>query len=161
MGRVLLFDWGNTIMTDYGLPGPMYLWEKVGWVPHAEKALKELSGLYPCYLVTNAGLSDREMVLKALQRVGADLCFSGIFTSTDLGFEKPDPEFFHSVCSHLKVLPSDCIMTGDHYIKDITGARQFGMKTVWLNFKMQTGDFPMADRIINTMADLSETIRSL
>ena len=114
MAKTLLFDWGNTIMVDFGLPGPMYLWERVGWVQHAEHSLKILSRSWPCYLATNAGLSDKTMVLRALERVGADRCFSGIFTSADLGFEKPEPEFFQAICDQLRVPPSDCIMIGDH-----------------------------------------------
>ena len=161
MVRVLLFDWGNTIMVDHGLPGPMYLWEKIDWVPFAEESLKILNRTYPCYLATNAGLSDHRMVLKALQRVGADTCFSGIFTSTDLGVEKPHPDFFQAICDQLGLLPSDCLMIGDHYIKDITGARQFGMKTVWLNSMKLTGDFSLADRVIHSMAELPDTIQSL
>ena len=161
MAKTLLFDWGNTIMVDHGVPGPMYRWEKIDWMPNADKALKTLSSLHPCYLATNAGLSDSALVLKALSRVGADLFFSGIFTSTDLGVEKPDPEFFRAICDHLRVLPGDCIMIGDHYVKDITGARQFGMKTVWLNHKKHNGDFPMADRIIHSMDELPEIIRTL
>ena len=161
MAKTLLFDWGNTIMVDFGFPGPMYLWEQIEWMPHAENSLRILSGSYHCYLATNAGLSDHSMVLKALKRIGADTCFKGIFTSTDLGFEKPHPDFFRTICDQLGVSPFECIMTGDHYINDITGAKEFGMKTVWFNYKMQAGDFPRADRVIHSMAELPESINSL
>jgi len=33
----LIFDWGGTIMIDYAFPGPMYLWDRVDWVPGAKQ----------------------------------------------------------------------------------------------------------------------------
>ena len=80
MVKILLFDWGNTIMVDFNLPGPMFTWERVAWVPGAEEALKALAGYVLC-IATNAGKSDSEAVKKGLARVGADRYFSFIFSS--------------------------------------------------------------------------------
>ncbi|HTX87528.1 MAG TPA: HAD family hydrolase, partial [Bacteroidales bacterium] len=133
MIRALFFDWGNTVMTDFGHPQPMYLWEKVEWVSGAERALKELSKQYDCYVATNAPMSDGAAVLKALSRVGADRYFRMIFSSFDIGFEKPDPAFFRHVLKEASVGPEEAVMIGDNYRKDISGAKARGMKTVFLN----------------------------
>lgn len=161
MIRALLFDWGNTVMIDFNLPGPMYEWEKVAWVPGAEKALKKLSSLYPCYIATNAGQSDASAVLKGLKRVGADIYFSGIFASSDLGFEKPDSRFFREIMWKLKIHAGNLIMIGDNYQKDIMGAKKCGLKTVFYNPLQTSGKFPMADLIIDQMNNLPQVINSL
>lgn len=160
MAKILLFDWGNTIMVDFNLPGPMYTWNKVAWVPGAEDALKALSG-YTCCIATNAGRSDQEAVKMGLARVGADSYFSFFFCSQDVGFEKPDPRFFQSVVRELKTVPENCIMIGDNYEKDIAGAANAGMKTILFNPDDHPGPFPLADSVIRKMDRLPEAIRNL
>lgn len=157
----LLFDWGNTVMVDFELPGPMYNWEKVSWIPGAEHALQELSVSYPCYIATNAGQSDEKAVRLGLARIDAEKYFSGIFTSSDLGFEKPDPRFFESIISRLNIAPGQLVMIGDNYVKDIEGAGKCGLKTIFLNANQKPGEFPRADRIIFGMQELTAAIKRL
>ena len=160
MAKIILFDWGNTIMVDFGLPGPMYMWEKVSWVPGAEQALQMLSG-FTCCLATNAGESDSEAVRKGLERVGADRYFSHIFSSKEIGFEKPDPRFFRYILQKLQTSPGNCIMIGDNYATDITGARTVGMKTVLKTADPRERDFPLADVVIHGMNELYDAILAL
>jgi putative hydrolase of the HAD superfamily len=160
MEKILLFDWGNTIMVDFGFPGPMFTWEKAAWVPGAEDALKALAG-HTCCIATNAGKSDAEAVKKGLAMVGADRYFSFIFSSQDIGFEKPDPRFFRFVTEKLGTDPVHCIMIGDHYEKDIIGAKTAGMKTVLFNPSNRKGEFPRADAVILKMDELPEIIKKL
>ena len=161
MIRALLFDWGNTIMVDFDLPGPMYEWEKIAWVSGAEESLKELSSVYSCYIATNAGQSDADAVLKGLSRVGAEKYFSGIFASSDLGHEKPSPDFFREISSTLNIPFEELVMIGDNYIKDIEGAGKCGIKTVFLNHQPGPENFPMADAIIHSMQELPYAIQKL
>jgi len=60
MGKIILFDWGNTVMVDFRIPGPMFTWDTVAWVCGAENALKRLT-TYTCCLATNAGESDLKL----------------------------------------------------------------------------------------------------
>lgn len=161
MIKALLFDWGNTVMVDFNLPGPMYEWPKVDWVPGAEESLRELSVRYPCYIATNAGMSDSEAVLKGLARVGADQYFSGIFCSADIGFEKPDKRFFQVIIKKIGCLPEELVMTGDNYQKDIEGAKLCGIRTVFFNSSGTDGRFPLADRLIERMNLLTNVIAKL
>jgi putative hydrolase of the HAD superfamily len=160
MAKILLFDWGNTIMVDFNLPGPMFNWVKVAWVPGAEKALKALSE-YTCCIATNAGDSDSVVVKKGLARVGADRYFSFIFSSRDIGFEKPDPGFFRFVIQGLGTDPANCIMIGDNYEKDIAGAKPAGMKTILFNPSDRKGPYPLADLVISRMEELPAIIKTL
>jgi HAD superfamily hydrolase (TIGR01662 family) len=160
MKKILLFDWGNTIMVDYNLPGAMYTWEKTDWVPGAEEALKALTS-YTCCIATNAGKSDAMAVKKGLAMVGADPYFSYIFASSDLGFEKPSPEFFFSILRTLDATPDECIMIGDNYRKDIEGAKNAGIRTVFYNRTHSPGIFPSADAIVYHMSELPDIIENV
>jgi putative hydrolase of the HAD superfamily len=160
MAKILLFDWGNTVMVDFNLSIPMFTWEKVAWVPGAEDALKALA-CYTCCIATNAGESDSEAVKRGLARVGADSYFSIIFSSWDIGFEKPDPRFFWFVVEELRTDAANCIMIGDNYEKDIVGAKTTGMKTILFNPLDRKGPFPHADSVIHGMDQLPATIEKL
>jgi len=161
MVKALLFDWGNTIMVDFGLPGPMYTWQRVAWVEGAEKALQRLSINYTCCLATNAGASTTPEVIMALKRVGADKYFKHIFLAKEIGFKKPDPQFFQVIIDHFNMQPSFFIMIGDNYRNDCEGAKNAGIKTVFFNAKHVKGSFPMADAVINSLDELESTIGML
>jgi len=91
--QALIFDWGDTIMQDFGYQGPMSRWPEVAWIPGAEASLKKLSKHYPCVIATSADHSGTEEMIAALKRVGADRYFRHFFASNDLGYKKPDPRF--------------------------------------------------------------------
>ena len=134
--------------------GPMYLWDTVEWIPGAEQALQRLYSNYMLVVATNAGVSDTQAMIKALERVGAHRYFHHFFSSKDLGYQKPDVRFFQAIANHLAVLPQHCAMIGNLYEKDIIGAKQCGMFTVLLNEKQTPGRYPLADRVIANMEEL-------
>jgi HAD superfamily hydrolase (TIGR01662 family) len=161
MIQAVLFDWGNTLMVDFNLPGPMYEWKNVAWVPGVEAALRQISGNYPCYVATNAGESDAKAVMKGLERVGARKYFKAVFASSDLGFEKPDGMFYNAIISRLRIPAVHLVMIGDNYIKDVEGAKRCGLKTIYYNAMKKEGIFPMADLIIEEMGELPSAIGRL
>lgn len=158
MIKALLFDWGNTLMVDFELPGPMCDWEKVAWVEGAKEALERMMGVFPCYVASNAPQSGSDKVIAALARVGADVFFEGVYSSQDIGFEKPDERFFRYILADMKASPGELVMIGDNYLKDIEGAKNCGIRTIFLNAKAADGDFPAADGIIMKMNELPDAI---
>lgn len=157
MIRLLIFDWGGTVMTDYGEPGPMYLWKEVSWVPGCREAMMALDSI-PCCIATNAGISDTAAMRRALERIGAEGFFSHFFSSKDLGVSKPDRRFFEAIAGKTGTAASECVMIGNDYEKDICGAKQAGMRTVFYNPTSVSGPFPMADTVISEMERLPEII---
>ena len=71
--------------------------------------------------------------LRKLERLGIAQYFSAIVTSEEVGIEKPDKKMFTQVAYKLKIAPSNLLMIGDDYSKDIIGARDFGLKNLWFN----------------------------
>jgi len=63
--------------------------------------------------------------------------FEFVLPSTSVGFEKPARRFFQSGLRHARGLlrqlqARSCVYVGDHYEKDVLGARAAGMTPVWL-----------------------------
>ncbi len=72
--------------------------------------------------------------------------------SGDEGVHKPNPELFRRVAMRLGLAPQQCVYVGDHPVNDMQGAREAGMRTVFLN----AGDFAPPDNIpvANTPTDV-------
>ncbi len=150
----LIFDWGDTVMRDFNLPGSMADWEKVAYIPGAQKALESLSRKFTCIIATSANHSDTDEMINALKRVGADKYFHHFFSSKDLGYQKPDPRFFSSIIEKIGLKSENCVMIGNLYEKDIKGAKTAGMQTILFDEKPQNLNFPDADVVINQMDEL-------
>ncbi len=162
MIKALVFDWGNTIMRDFPeKKGPMWEWDQVEYIPFAEESLKVLHNEFSMCIASNAGCSDTAQMIKALKRVGAEIYFNHFFTSKEIGYEKPHIEFFLAIFNKLYVAPSECVMIGDNYVKDICGAKDAGMKTVFYNASNDLGKFIKADKIITSLKFLPNTIKEL
>jgi putative hydrolase of the HAD superfamily len=150
----LIFDWGDTIMRDLKLQGPMKDWDHVEWVPGAEKMLQKVSPHFNCCIATSASHSGTSEMISALKRVGADIYFHQFLSSADLGYSKPDPEFFKGITKALGTEPEECISIGNLYEKDISPAKQAGLKTIWFDESKANGNLPDADHIINEWKEL-------
>jgi FMN phosphatase YigB (HAD superfamily) len=161
MSRAIIFDWGDTLMRDDpDLPGPMAHWPTVELVAGVKDALEALDPALVRCVASNAGASDAELMGQALDRVGIRTYFDHLFTSKELGAAKPDPRFFRAIADRLGLAPSECVMVGNDYTKDIAGAKAVGMCTVWLHGAGST-EAEQADFIIRTMAELPAVIRSV
>jgi len=158
--KVLIFDWGNTVMRDYALPGTMTTWEKVDWIPGVEEALEQLSREYKCVIATSAAHSGTSEMKDALAMVGANVYFDEFFSSNDLGVSKPDPEFFREIIKQLKVFPEECIAIGDKYEKDIVSASKAGLNTILFDENRTQSNSPLADQVIISMNELERVIKN-
>lgn len=165
MIKVLLFDWGDTIMRDdLSMPGPMAFWKEVSWIPGLRDELhQKLAHKYICVVASNSGESDTPLMIKALQRIHADEYFHSFYTSYDIGYEKPHPGFFQYIVNALKIQPQECIMIGNNYAKDIEGAKSIGLFTIWFNENNidKRIDWKDADKVIFSMNELSAAIEEI
>lgn len=159
--KILIFDWGDTVMKDFGLPGPMSEWESVELIPGAGEALSSLSEEFLCIIATSAPHSGRIDMMAALERVGADKYFDYYFSSKDLGVSKPDPDFFRLIIDNLGYYPWEAVSIGNIYEKDVASAKEVGMKTVFYNNNGEEGDYPSADAVILEMGMLPDAIAGL
>ncbi len=159
MIKALIFDWGDTVMRDYPeLKTPMFTWEHLELIPDILPALQILESKYIMVIATNAGQSDTDAMIKALDRVNVSKYFHYFFSSKDLGFSKPDIRFFNSIAKSLNQQPENCLMIGNMYDKDIVGAKDAGMKTILFDEKNTCLPYPKADFTINSMKNILNSI---
>ncbi len=95
-----------------------------------EQVLHELKKQFRLGLLTN-GAPD----IQGAKIEGSNLAgfFETIIISGDHGFGKPDPRIFRLVLERLKVAPAEAVMIGDSLNRDIAGARDAGIRTIWIN----------------------------
>lgn len=122
-------------------------------VPGAEETLAYLAEKYPLYTASNASRFQQEI---RLEKAGLSRYFSGMFASEDIGFQKPAKEFFYACCEMLyPVLPSEIIMIGDNVTADIIGAKNFGLKSIWFNYKGEAFDsYSFTDFYVDKLRDI-------
>lgn len=153
--KALIFDWGGTLMRDFpGYGGPMVKWPKVEAITGVAGLMTAVQNNHLCCVASNAGDSDAGLMSAALGRVDLKKYFHYFFTSKELGYKKPDPGFFTEISTRLGVLASDCLAIGNDYLKDIVPAKDCGMKTALYMEKLVSGQFPKADIILLSMAEL-------
>lgn len=164
--KALVFDWGDTLMRDFTeYKGAMVYWPKVEVMPGTPEALAHLYTRFTCCVASNAGDSNAELLGQALDLVDIKKYFHHLYTSKELGANKPEPGFFQAVMGKIAATPDECIMVGNDYQKDIASAKAVGMKTVWLATGYSPENPPeapvAADVVIYSMEKLVKAINQL
>lgn len=88
-------------------------------------ALTRMAARFPLIGITNGTAQ--------LERTGLHEHFRFSVNAVDAGVAKPDRGIFHHACERLGVLPGNVLHVGDDPLADVVGARDAGMRTVWLN----------------------------
>jgi putative hydrolase of the HAD superfamily len=61
--------------------------------------------------------------------------FDAIFLADQTGMVKPDPRLFAHACEKLGSRATATAMVGDRYERDIAGANEAGLFTIWMNLR--------------------------
>jgi len=95
--------------------------------------VRSLHGKIPQYVVSNGTIFAQT---KKLRVSGFGILMDGIFLSEQVGFEKPNIEFFDIVLETIKAKDrSQVLIVGDSLTSDILGGTNAGLKTCWYNPK--------------------------
>ena len=155
--KYLIFDWGDTLMADDpNDKRAMYLWEEIKVMQGVTDVIPYLHNKYICTVGSNAGESDAIAMKKAFERVNLDSYFDYYFTSKELGARKPDAAFFENILQKLGANAENTVMIGNDYLKDISGAKKAGLKTVLITKLNQL--FPEADYIVKSFGELIDIL---
>lgn len=127
--------------------------------PDVESALKELRQKYKLALVTNGASS---LQREKIDGSKLEPYFDCVVISGDIGIRKPKPGIFLTVLDKLGVGAEAAVMVGNNLESDIAGARQVGLKAVWLNRNKENkqGDVK-PDYEINVMNELEPVLEGL
>ncbi|MEO8012355.1 MAG: HAD family hydrolase, partial [Dokdonella sp.] len=88
-------------------------------------ALTRMAARYPLVSISN-GTAE-------LERIGLHGHFRFSVSASEVGVAKPAPDIFHHACERLGIAPEHVLHVGDDPLADVVGARDAGMRTVWLD----------------------------
>jgi len=84
-------------------------------------------------------------LLVALTNGNADIHLAGVgdlfhaqISAADVKAAKPNPAMFYKMMHDHQLSANDCIHVGDHPLHDIQGAKNAGIRSVWLNRNQQS-----------------------
>jgi 2-haloalkanoic acid dehalogenase type II len=125
--------------------------------PDVRAAIESLREQYQLAVLSDA---DTGFIVAALEHNG--LHFDTIVTSEDLRMYKPHVSMFREVCARLNVEPEEAVYVGDSPWHDIAGARNAGLRAVWLNRHARDwpADIDPPEIVITTLAELPGVLAS-
>jgi putative hydrolase of the HAD superfamily len=126
---------------------------------HSAEVLAELHKRYPMVVVSNFYGN----IACVLREFGLEKFFLDIVESAVVGIRKPDPRIFtigiESLNAHhpTAIVPSEVLVVGDSFYKDILPAQKAGCKTAWFKgegWTNETYDETIPNLIINDLQEL-------
>lgn len=127
---------------------------KTQMLPNAIETLEYLHKKYKLHIITNGF---KEVQYKKLKNCGIKNYFSSIFTSEEVGCNKPSSDFFNFVILKTGARTLNSIVIGDDIEVDIKGASEVGIDTIWFNPNNWKNDFKSNFEIKN-LAELKEIL---
>ena len=129
-------------------------------LPGAKELIDHLKAKgYDLYIVTN-GIEHTQK--RRLIKAGILPCFSEIFVSETVGYQKPRKEYFDYVLGHIKEKDiGRVLLIGDSLTSDIKGATDAGIDCIWLRHNSAT-DYSgyKPDYIISDIKEAEDMISS-
>ena len=126
--------------------------------PEAEPLLSALSRAYRLALVTN-GAADVQR--EKLSRTPFAPYFSAVLVSLEVGVGKPDAGIFEAALRALEVGPDEAVMVGDSLVRDVQGARNAGVRAVWIDRALWDESGIVPDARISALRDLPAALDAL
>lgn len=125
-------------------------------VDGARDLLEYLRSKYKVYVASNASMHQQTNRMK---RAELDGYIDGYFVSEEIGFPKPQKEFFDACFKALPdVKPQDVVMIGDSLSADIKGACEYGLKTIWYNHRNDPTADVKCDYIVSRLSEIKNIL---
>jgi HAD superfamily hydrolase (TIGR01662 family) len=124
---------------------------------NAKDVLSELRGRCKLGIVSNFAIP--ECVFRLLQKHGLDMFFDVVVVSGAVNKRKPSPEIFQKALEKLGVDASEAVFVGDTVDADIQGAKNLGMKTIFIERRSQKeAEYTSPDQTIKNLNQLTATL---
>lgn len=126
-------------------------------VDGAKETAEYLSSKYILCAASNGPYNQQ---VNRLKNSGMLEYFTDIFVSEDIGYSKPDKEFFNVCFKKLgNIKPEETIIIGDSLTADIKGGIDCHMKTLWYNhFKVKSSDLIIADYTVDNLSEIKKIL---
>lgn len=99
--------------------------------PYAKKLIKRIKENCKLGLVSN--FTYAPVVYASLRKLGINQFFDAVLVSDENGWRKPHKRIFLEALRKLQVTAEEAVFIGDSPLEDIKGAKEIGMKTVFVS----------------------------
>jgi len=125
----------------------------------ARELMVTLAQDYTLALLTN-GAPDLQR--EKIAASGLEPFFKAIAVSGEHGIGKPKPEIFHRLLRELEVSPEEAVMVGNSLERDIAGARNAGIRSIWVRVPGSEEHADVTpDHTITSLAEIPEILNRL
>jgi putative hydrolase of the HAD superfamily len=118
--------------------------------PEVRPALARLGQSFTLIALTNGNAN--------LSKIGLREMFDAVISAASTGAAKPDREIFAAAVRAGGATAAETLHVGDHPEHDVHGARQAGLKAIWVNRKGEKwpADLPEPDDVVQDIGHLAE-----
>jgi putative hydrolase of the HAD superfamily len=128
-------------------------------LPGARELMAELATSYKLALLTN-GAPDLQR--EKIAASGLESFFQAIAVSGEHGIGKPKPEIFHRLLAELGVSADEAVMVGNSLERDIAGARNAGIRSIWIRVPGSEEQAEVTpDHTITNLAEIPGILKEL
>lgn len=127
---------------------------QVQFFPEVLPSLERLAQSYALGVITN-GNAD-------VHHIGIGHLFEFALSSAKAGVSKPHPAIFQQALNAMQIEPHQMVYVGDDPEKDVIGAQQVGLRTIWFN--AQQRELPLGlkpDAIMTNFAEIEALLKLL
>ena len=120
--------------------------------PEVRPALARLGRAYTLIALTNGNAN--------LSKIGLREMFDDVVSAASAGAAKPDREIFDMAVRAGGAAAAETLHVGDHPEHDVHGARQAGLKAIWVNRNGEEWptDLPKPDDVVQDIGHLAELL---
>lgn len=119
--------------------------DKLSLRPNAKKIIAHAKSNFKLGLISN--FTYAPVIYASLKKVGINEFFNVVVISHENGWRKPSKHIFQEALTKLQVKAGKAVFIGDSPIEDIKGAKEVGLRTVFIPSKF------------NSLKDLSESMQ--
>ena len=160
-----IFLWDlERLYTQYGLAGNAaqdvrIMLDTLGNRTAFPESKEVVEQLKRAYTVCIGSTTDTEPLMRDLNRSG--IVVDRVFTSEGLQVYKPQKAFYEKILAALSLQPEEVLFVGDSLNDDVSGPKQVGMKTCWVNRKGQEMPTPPPDYVVTDLTELLAILEDL
>jgi HAD superfamily hydrolase (TIGR01549 family) len=102
----------------------------------AKKLLKQAGQQCKVGLISN--FTHAPVIYKSLRLLGINTFFNAVVVSEENGWRKPSAKIFQDALNRLQIQADEAVYIGDSPIEDIKGAKEAGLKTIFIPSQFNT-----------------------
>lgn len=132
--------------------------------PCASKTLKRLSNNYALALISN--FTYAPVIYAGLRKLRFSKFFNAVLVSGDVGWRKPHPKIIEEALKRINKSVEQTVLVGDSPAEDILGAKNMGMKAVFVPSQFFTVEdvksaSQQPDIILNSLCKLPQILSQM